>query len=39
MKVFKKYTKKYGYYKEELKSITLKGIDGMGKNKVYNESF
>ena len=34
--------KKYGYYKEELKSITLKGIERYrwyGKNKVYNELF
>lgn len=28
---FKEVYKKYGYYKEELKSIILNGIDGMEK--------
>ena len=31
--------KKYGYYKEELKSITLKGIDGMEKIKSIMSHF
>lgn len=30
---------KYGYYKEELKSITLKGIDGMEQIKSIMHSF
>ena len=31
--------KKYGYYKEELKSITLKGIDGMKQIRNIMNSF
>ena len=31
--------KKYGYYKEDLKSITLKGIDGMEKIKSIMSHF